>query len=517
MPDIKLDADQLGHVAEAQFVALCAQAGWVANKSDRDRTGWDFIVEAPMSLADSRIPLDQRQPTSCHVQLKSVAGAGGRVKLRLSSADRLAKDPRPAILIVLRLDARGELQAGFLIHLIGAPLAKVLRRLREAEAAGRRDTNRMTISFDVEKTGRRFAPTPEGLRAALLAACGDAPAAYVAEKQRQLAELGYEGGRFEIDAIFAETQPGELVDILLGLRPGKPLQLRAYDARFGIRLPVESLGPADCVEINFEPQVVASCAIQIRGPGLGPPAVFPADLAVPPPELLGSEHTKIVARHKEIVVALGPGMLSMSTTRPFLGVGRPLAAWRTLLRGLAYLATGQGRLALTQWDRLEGPIEFEMTTPLDGPYLEDLPYYVKLVEAARRLLNAAGVEVDPILKFEDIYDLAMPVFLAADLLFAETRVATFTVDSDNEGDSFDVLYVNRLDVGDAGIGYSVRLGFRRAISGETTFRAESFAPLDVRPLATHEFDEYVTSQSETHALPAVLRQDHVAMENLPSS
>lgn len=78
---------------------------------------------------------------------------------------------------------------------------------------------------------------PQGLRAALSEACGSDTAGYTIEKQRQLAELGYEDGRFEAIGSVQIDGIEHLSNVLLGLTPVKPRELRFFDKRFGIRLP----------------------------------------------------------------------------------------------------------------------------------------------------------------------------------------------------------------------------------------------------------------------------------------
>jgi len=170
-----LTSDELGAVGEQEFGRLCAQAKLVCNKSERDRTGWDFIVEFPMVAPGPRLSLDQRATTAAHVQLKTTATTSP-ISLRLSAAERLAKDVRPAFIVVFQMSADGRSLGGHLIHLLGAPLARVLKRLRTAHASQHFDVNRATISFDYRKHGRPFALTAAGLREALHEACGGAPA-----------------------------------------------------------------------------------------------------------------------------------------------------------------------------------------------------------------------------------------------------------------------------------------------------------------------------------------------------
>src|SRR3546814_12904384 len=72
--------------------------------------------------------LDQRSKTTCHVQLKATKSVGtGNVQLRLSAADLLAKSPLPAVIIVFRMRPDGTPIRGYVVHLLGAPLEKLLR------------------------------------------------------------------------------------------------------------------------------------------------------------------------------------------------------------------------------------------------------------------------------------------------------------------------------------------------------------------------------------------------------
>ena len=144
---IPLTADELGEAGELQFADLAARAKLFANKSQRDRTGWDYVVEFPMPEAGPDISLDARRPTLCMIQVKATTGREP-VRLRLSSAERLAKQEAPSFIVVMRLARDGSPLHGYLIHLIGSNPAKVLRRLRLAHANDALDINHVKISFD---------------------------------------------------------------------------------------------------------------------------------------------------------------------------------------------------------------------------------------------------------------------------------------------------------------------------------------------------------------------------------
>jgi hypothetical protein len=383
-----LASDELGEAGETLFAHLCVRGGLTCNKSNRDRTGWDFIVEFPLPGPEAGA-LDARLPAACVVQLKSTARAG-TVKLSLSAVERLAKDPRPAFIVLLRLAPDGGARSAHLIHLLGRALGRVLHRLRTAHAQGRFDLNKLTLTFDPARFGVRFAPTPQGLAAALRDACGKDRAAYAAEKQRQLDELGYEDGGLEAEALFWVESADHLSDVVLGLQPLKPQRLRAFDKRFGIRLPYAGTAFDEVEELRIEPPSIGRCTVSIRGAGLSPAAVFDAEMLAGLPASV-NEGAWLLLRHADFTLKLGDGAAAFNSTDHFDSTPRTLSAWIQLLRGLAYLANGDGVIALTPAAQPEAPVILPMTAKLDGPYLEQLPAWNRVLEGWERLLALAGV------------------------------------------------------------------------------------------------------------------------------
>lgn len=101
----KLNSDELGVKGESIFTQLCVDAKLVCNKSERDRTGWDFIVEFPFVPLTNKTSLDRRLgPISCVFQQKTIWYPNKRVKLLLSSVERLAKDLKPSFIYVIRIN-----------------------------------------------------------------------------------------------------------------------------------------------------------------------------------------------------------------------------------------------------------------------------------------------------------------------------------------------------------------------------------------------------------------------------
>jgi hypothetical protein len=188
-----LSSDPLGAKGESRFQEICEDAGLNCNKSTRDRTGWDFIIEFQFEVAEEAHSLDTRTvPLSCHLQVKTLLARRDRFKMRLSSAERLAKEIKPAFIYVFKVDGIRFTEA-YLIHIIDKPLARILKRLREAQVDEKRvPINKQYISFSAALDGTRIEPTGETLRLAIQDACGRSLHEYSIRKTGQIRALGFE-------------------------------------------------------------------------------------------------------------------------------------------------------------------------------------------------------------------------------------------------------------------------------------------------------------------------------------
>lgn len=502
-----LSADALGEVGEATFALLCASAELVCNKSHRDRTGWDFVVEFPMAAPGPTVLLDQRLPLSVSVQVKATVGSGP-AKLSLSSADLLAKDLRPSFVVLLRFGPDRVARSGYVIPMFGPALHKVLRRLREAHARGRKDIHKLTISFDPEQFGTRFAPTPEGLEAALRKACGPDRSAYLAEKQRQIEELGYENGRFEGDVRLWIKDADHLSALVLGLEPLPTSDLQVFDRRFGIRLPVTESAFDGLEELRIEPPSVGPCTVAVRGSGLTPAAVFEAEMFAGLPSEL-EQGSWLLVRHADFTMTLAAGVMNFNSVGVFDEVGRTLAAWLQLVRALAYFATQKGTVVLIPGSDAAARIELPMTSSLDGPYLDQLPIWVELLDGWVRIVEMAGLQASSPFGLKDLWAARRAAFAVA--LFENRTSRTwfaFTLDQIGETASpVEALYVNSAELGGAAISFAVKITLERTDAGE--FRSTRFDALDARP-AVADLQDYGDELLAKHGLKIFIHPDSVA-------
>jgi hypothetical protein len=508
----RLPPDELGVVGENMFRTLCGQARLVCNKSDRDVTGWDFIVEFPMAGPDAEVPLDQRPAKGCHVQLKSTAGENGsRISAKLSAVERFAKDPRPALIVVFRLRSDGQPLAGYVIHLIGDELARVLHRLRLAEAKRAFDLNRATISFDYRKGGVRFDLSPDGLKAALEAVVGDDPAGYVQEKQRQLAELGYEDGGLEGEALIWIEGPEHFNEIVLGLSPIRPERLKLFDRRFGIRIPYRGALLDSIEEFRVELPHLGNCDVIVRGGAFAPAAVFNAEMFVPPPMVNGPW---LLVRHPDFMITFREDRLNFQTSDAVGSGIKTLDAWATLVRALSYLADGRARLSIERKAPDAPLLSLPVDQRLDGPYLDQLPAMTKFLDGWQRLLEVAGMKSVELFAFETIW-YANAAAMAVDVLLNLAPIAFFEFDSLDgavEAESVEAIYFNSCTFAGTAISYSVKVTLQATAEAGGRYRSTAFKPLDVRP-AVSDLEEYGMEQAHRRGLTVVINPANVTMVN----
>ena len=71
----------IGDLGEADFVRLCTSVGLIATKPEKDKNGWDYLVEFPFQSIDI-LPIDS-QPSAikCMVQVKSTYKNNGSFQI----------------------------------------------------------------------------------------------------------------------------------------------------------------------------------------------------------------------------------------------------------------------------------------------------------------------------------------------------------------------------------------------------------------------------------------------------
>jgi hypothetical protein len=200
-------------------------------------TGKDRHVEFPFVEPVGSLTFDTRpSPLACYVQVKTSHYRIDRFEMRLSAAERLARETKPSFVAVLRINDDSDFTDMHLVHVSGEVLAKILKRLRAEQAKGSTHLNQKKITFSIS-LGHKVDLKPNALREALSSAIGNDMLAYAVCKHRQLKELGYDVARFEGNVTFDSLKFEQFVDGLLGLSDRPVKNMEAFERRFDTALP----------------------------------------------------------------------------------------------------------------------------------------------------------------------------------------------------------------------------------------------------------------------------------------
>ncbi len=269
----KRSALKIGKLGEKTLSKWATEADLIINRSDEDESGWDFVVEFPLDSEQpqTRTSLDKRiAPIQCLVQVKSTDSRTGKRDIKLSNWERLVKSPLPAFFLVCEFDGLNECQRAFLIHIDERLIRRVLKRLREADAAQSRPIHQIKSTLTYKEMHCIYPMNGNGLRATIVAHVGPSFNDYVVKKQKYVEEVGYENGG-HIGEFTMTVQPGEdplqiLVDHSMGLRgPLTVEKIRFTDLRFG----TEAVGlrkewPGGEVEfLRNESEIAATLALEL--------------------------------------------------------------------------------------------------------------------------------------------------------------------------------------------------------------------------------------------------------------
>jgi len=296
-----LNPDELGAKGEAKFAELCLDARLTANKSDRDRVGWDYVVTWPLQTTGIR---DRRPaPMVMHAQIKTVWAGNDSIELNLATLENIVKDARPAFIIIIEVGLDLSIAGIRVIHIAGEFLAEILKRWRKADAK-ETPSSGVTFSPSISKWGVALPEaTGAALRAALEAVIPDGMSAYAARKTQELEELGYEDGRLHLSTTIEANSIDEVIDGFLGFRPLRVLKSSFRDMRFGIPLSAPGASWSDtsaegALFLVTEPTSRGKRTMTITRKADGATRSFKVDIYSLSERVLGPGCAVVEARHR---------------------------------------------------------------------------------------------------------------------------------------------------------------------------------------------------------------------------
>lgn len=227
----------LGLLGETEFTKLCLQVDLTTQKSQMDRTGWDFLVEFPWK-PDNLSPQDiLPAPLECKIQVKSTNEQRKRESITLSNLHRLIKANIPAFYCFIEFDGKPEPQAIYLVHVGKEIIEKTLKRIRELENEGKGDQlNKKHLSITYGDADRLADITGQSLKNEIEKHIPEGMEKYIENKNQLLNTLGFEDGKGQFNFTIISDDPiRDILDLSLGIR--KELDIDnsiIHDKRFGI-------------------------------------------------------------------------------------------------------------------------------------------------------------------------------------------------------------------------------------------------------------------------------------------
>ncbi len=386
---MKLNSDELGEKGESRFKELCADAKLICNKSDRDRTGWDFIVEFPFDKPDSINSLDKRPSAiSCNIQLKTMWVTSNRFKVRLSSAERIAKELKPTFFYVLRIDENLQVKDAYLYHITGTILQNILKRLRKEQKNKNTSINKKYISFDI-KAGEQLEPTGLILKKMILSNVDNGMKSYIEGKATELDSLGFESNSHIAHMTFIAPNIEHFVDAFLGLTDIEVEKFQNIEKRFGIELPISPIN-LDRGTLSIDPSPSYSCNIIFKKGFKIDPVIIKGDVYLPGIPNLPFEHLKFLIKtpffdlifHKMKLKLSSPVNLDPKWTHP-------ISVWINLFNffNLTNIGECSFTINIDKYPGLSG--RFKIVSP--DNLMQDNNKMLKTLNAAKFILDSCGI------------------------------------------------------------------------------------------------------------------------------
>lgn len=467
-PD-RLNSDELGEKGESRFKEICADAKLICNRSERDRTGWDFIVEFPIKPV--AITLDRRpSPISSHFQIKTMWATNDACSIRLSAAERLAKDHKPAFIYVFKVNEDLKFVQAHLIHVRDGVLATILKRLRIEELRGSSSINKKKIKFVPSKVGEEIAPSGDALREAIENHCGEGMEKYVGEKIKQINNLGFGNDRRSLRVVIEAESKEDLQDVFLGIKEGRLASLEEFETRFGIELKIPL---ASTLSSGFKISPIGdNCSVVFRSSDSSRSVSMPAKVIVPvirmpeqiqPRGIIRSPFFELQTRGRNV------SFISSVPSSKF-----PIEDWIKFAKMRAIFAEGGGTITLVK-PNVIGP-----SLPLSVEKAEDLLEHEQALATAEMLKLLVELSGLSDIKFEQ-----REIFAASEGIKSVHQIATGSSEvpkiilsakpsHDRSERVINALFVSYLQFSEGRIGFSARTTLTPFFTNDVQWEATSF-------------------------------------------
>ncbi len=311
----------LGRLGENTFASWCSSVGLIANKSDVDITGWDYIVESSLN-ASEHTPLDLvATPLECKIQVKSTDHKKGKIQIKLDNLLRLTKYNGPAYICILEFDSSHFPRSAYLKEIDKKIIEQTLLKLRKLDSKGDTDIHKKSITIKYANKDS-FQTNGEGLKSSIIRTLNsESIEKYIKVKSQYISSIGYSEtnteGTFTIES---EDPLSDIIDLTLGLKEKiKVSKFTAHDLRFGIKSREPTITGIDgdiSIELNDRDQGKLTFA----WPAASEHIVFDATILIPqafmPCLPLNKTKIRVKTRFLDFLMDFSSGKTNISFTYP---------------------------------------------------------------------------------------------------------------------------------------------------------------------------------------------------------
>ncbi|MBV1706715.1 MAG: hypothetical protein KGQ37_05860 [Hyphomicrobiales bacterium] len=497
-------SNQIGAIGEGRFKELCDLAQLSASKPHPDMTGIDYLVEFPFQELPPGYSYDTRPGSlSCHVQVKTVSAGTQRIKLKLSVAERLARETKPTFIYILRVDCGKSHYPNVdahLIHLHGQVLARVLERLRQEYVKDTKALNKLYIYFPIEM-GTLLQIDASCLRHAFESAIQPDMYSYIEEKKRQLSELGYGSDRYELDVTFQPMTAETFAEVALGLKETNVTNFAISERRFNIALPktFEPFDESAIRKIRIQPGIVDRCSVCFTGKD-GKKAMLQGDIYLPLPGL------KLPHRFARVATPLIDILLFADNRIRFIpNIGTensqsfPINVWHEAFTFTQIMLNGGGQIMISP-DRIRSIITtaIDTTTTIAKDKNDDDVIIISAiinVTNAAKYMQAKAYADDHNVSYRSLAFNIVKLDAISAIMRDEVPLGMikFTIESDyvNKLDSLDFIYFDCVRFGEFFYAYAIKTTTTQVRDGNsTTWSSEKLNLLDVKRLGANFAAEF---------------------------
>ncbi len=381
------ELERIGDLGEIEFNRLCRLANLHCSKVVPDRTGKDFVVEFPLGPLGGSPSFDKSPPpVQIVVQVKTILAKTTSARMTLAVANRLAKDTRPAVVAIFRIDENDAFKSLHFVHIIDSELSRVLKSLRQASKKKGPKLNEMTISF-VPHASNAVPMEALAVYAAIASLPGNDMLRYAGLKTSQLRELGFTENRFNMKFSVAATED-EITDGLLALRPLQVQDLVVSERRFDIDLPVQGV-PQAIMEFEPASPFLGEVVITCQKDGVRERLALPAQIRFVSEALLGPGRSAVRAVTKLGEFVVKTTKWTYRHPDDFSDEDRhTLDEWTDYLDLRRMIGSGQITMELTG-EGDAGRVKFNVTDAIIAFNTEPEVRYLRLLKKARAIYEVA--------------------------------------------------------------------------------------------------------------------------------